>query len=382
MSSPSSPLTPPDVALADVESESQFSGWVDDRTVLNTVLEGYQYPPGDDTAFFLRTFFHYLPEREGQHNLVSDVQNAAQTGELLKLRNYLEAALLRSLLAHGGQTPVPITPSPCPGAQDELEHLASHNTETATRSPQGQLKENCQQRDGHRCVVTGIWHREHRPNQQDFTGELEAAYIIPFTVSSFRTPVERQEVEKIWDTLFQYFPALRSRVGLAIADVNCEDNIMTMFQPLHSEFSRFRIIFEWVGPGDRYNYKTFRDFHNTITPFLPRDGFFTLHSYDSRFPLPHRNLLAMHAAIGNILHATGAGERIEKILQDLEGASDGLAPDGSTKISRLLSVSRLSLLSSDWTQPQSPKESPQKPKPAKPAVNLPGTENQRPRWGC
>jgi hypothetical protein len=332
---------------------------------------------------FIVVFFEHLRTHEGQHNLVSHAQIAAQTDELLKLRNHLETALLRPLLAYGGKTPVLITPSPRPGAQDYLEHLASHNTEPATLGPQQRLKENCQRRDGHRCMVTGVWHPKHRPNQQDLFGDLEAAHIIPLAVSSFGNAVERQEVEKIWDALFQYFPALRSRVGLAIADVNREDNIMTMYQPLHCEFGRFHIIFEWVGPGDRYKYKTFRDFSNMITLFLPRDGFVTLRSYDGgRFPLPHRDLLAMHAAIGNILNMTGAGERIEKIFQDLESASAGLAPDGSTNIASLLSVSRLSLLSSDWTQPQSPKESPQKPKPAKPAANLPGLKNQQPRQGC
>jgi hypothetical protein len=51
------PLTPPDVALADLESESQFGDWVDDRTALNTVLEGY--PPGDDTTVRAR----FVPKR-------------------------------------------------------------------------------------------------------------------------------------------------------------------------------------------------------------------------------------------------------------------------------------------------------------------------------
>ena len=61
----------------------------------------------------------------------------------------------------------------------------------------------------------------------------------------------------------------------------------------------------------------------------------------------------MHAAIGNILRATGRGEEIDQLLDDLEGAgSSGLVRDGSTNIGDLLSVSRLSVLSEDMNRSQ------------------------------
>ncbi|KIN08016.1 hypothetical protein OIDMADRAFT_111057 [Oidiodendron maius Zn] len=367
MSSPSSPLTPPDVALADVESESQFGDWVDDRTALNTVLEGY--PPGDDTASFLRTFFHYLPEREGQHNLAIDVHDTAQVGNLRQLRNHLEQALLQAMRAKGGKTPATITPSPRPAAEAATEELASHHVQAATRDNQSGLKERCQKRDGHRCVVTGGWHPEHAPTGA-LSGSLEAAHIIPLALGSFKNDVELQGLNIIWEAIYRYFPSIRSRLHLELEDVNREENVITMYAPLHHEFGIFKFILEQTETRDRYRIKTFKNFSLFLAPFLPGDGFVTLRSHDGRYLLPDPSLLALHAAIGNILHATGSAERIDKILRDLEGASGGLAPDGTTDISALLSMNQLSLESS--------RDSLQKPKPAAPP--LPGGENQKPMW--
>lgn len=367
-SSPSSPLTPPDVALADVESENEFGRWVDDRTALNTVLEGY--PPGDDTASFLQAFFQHLPEREGQYNLVIDAHNTAQAGTLRQLRNHLEHALLRAMMAKGGKTPATISPSPRPAAEADTEELASHHVQSATRADQLGLKERCQKRDGHRCVVTGGWDTDHRPDDAALFGPLQAAHIIPFSLGSFRNDIELQGLNIIWEAIYRYFPSIRSRLHLGPEDVNREENVITMWVPFHMDFGAFHFVLEKTEIRDRYRVKTFREFSPFLVSWLPRDGFVTLRSYDCRYPLPDPNLLALHAAIGNILHATGSAERIEKILRDLERASGGLAPDGSTDISALLSMRQLSLESS--------RDSLQKRKPAAPP--LPGGENQKPTW--
>ncbi|KAF7121679.1 hypothetical protein CNMCM5793_009151 [Aspergillus hiratsukae] len=58
---------------------------------------------------------------------------------------------------------------------------------------------------------------------------------------------------------------------------------------------------------------------------------------DLRYPLPSPKLLQLHCAVANILHATGRGEKLGRILRDY-GATGALARDGSTIISELLSV--------------------------------------------
>jgi hypothetical protein len=94
------------------------------------------------------------------------------------------------------------------------------------------------------------------------------------------------------------------------------------------------------------------------------------------YPAPNKHFLAIHAAIGNILHATARGAQIEKTLDQLGGGSSyGLATDGSTKITELLSVTRLSLLSSN-PNPISPSHRDKHPQYARARSH--GTENEPP----
>jgi len=252
----------------------------------------------------------------------------AQTGNLRQLRDHLEETLLRALRAPGGRTPATITLSARPAAE---------------AAGQAGLKERCQERDGHRCVISGIWDPAHRPEDDIMFGSLNAAHIIPFALGSFSNEVERQQINAIWGAIYRYFPSIRSRLQLEIADVNREENILTLYRPLHELFGAFHIVLEKTETRDRYHLKTFGTISGVLAPHLPRDGIVTLRSHDGRYPLPDPSLLALHAAIGNILHATGSAERIEKILRDFEGASGGLAPDGSTDIGSLLSMRLLSL---------------------------------------
>lgn len=84
----------------------------------------------------------------------------------------------------------------------------------------------------------------------------------------------------------------------------------------------------------------------------PRETFITLTNHDARFRDPNPGFLAVHAAIGNILNASGRAEFIEKLLRDLDNADFLLAKDGSTDISSLLSVSGLLVLGSGRNKSQ------------------------------
>ena len=68
---------------------------------------------------------------------------------------------------------------------------------------------------------------------------------------------------------------------------------------------------------------------------MPSDGYVTFTAHDGRYPLPAEKLLAVHAAVAAILHASGMAEVIERILQDRD-ETPCLAADGSTPIGTLL----------------------------------------------
>jgi hypothetical protein len=69
--------------------------------------------------------------------------------------------------------------------------------------------------------------------------------------------------------------------------------------------------------------------------YLPTDGYVTFTTHDGRYSLPDEKLLAVHAAVAAILHASRMAEVIERILQDRD-ETPCLAADGSTPIGTLL----------------------------------------------
>jgi hypothetical protein len=81
--------------------------------------------------------------------------------------------------------------------------------------------------------------------------------------------------------------------------------------------------------------KKYRRFPSVYKAYLPNDGHVTFTAHDSRYPLPDEKLLAVHAAVAAILHASGMAEVIDRILQDRD-ETPCLATDGSTPIGTLL----------------------------------------------
>ena len=89
------------------------------------------------------------------------------------------------------------------------------------------------------------------------------------------------------------------------------------------------------GTPNRYFVKKYPLFPTLCKAYLPNDGYVTFTAHDGRCPLPDEKLLAVHAAVAAILHASGMAEVIERILQDRD-ETPCLAADGSTPIATLL----------------------------------------------
>ncbi|EPS29356.1 hypothetical protein PDE_04305 [Penicillium oxalicum 114-2] len=127
-------------------------------------------------------------------------------------------------------------------------------------------------------------------------------------------------------------------------DVNRVDNVMMLAASLHRDSGRFSFILEETDVFELYHVKVFSQFRNSfLRPHMPE--FTVVASHDPRYPAPNTNLLAVHAAIGNILHATGYGELIAKTIKHLGGSGGyALAKDGSTNVEELLSVTSLPIM--------------------------------------
>ena len=117
---------------------------------------------------------------------------------------------------------------------------------------------------------------------------------------------------------------------------------MMLVAPLHAEFGSFRLTLEPMEAPDTYKIKTFPKFASLYRGFLPADGIVKFTNHDSRYALPSPIPLGLHAAIANILHATGRGEAVEKLLREREEICV-LAENGSTNVRGLLAVSGLAV---------------------------------------
>ncbi|KAJ5661693.1 uncharacterized protein N7477_009309 [Penicillium maclennaniae] len=338
--------------------DAKFDTHTDARQKIFARLDKYQAlndNDDDDTVHFLRSVFRFLPI-QGQVQLAVDAEDCNDDDQLRQLAKHLDTALLRPMVTTGGKTPA-ITPCPCPGVEDSIENLLSQNFESTTRQ-QAALRRACLQRDNHQCQLTKFWDFDYNSRPPGLhTAYLEAAHIIPFGLGNFRHD-ERLRHAQIWQCLYRYFPTIRDLFHRSDEDINRIDNVMMLVGTLHQEFGRFSFILEETNVSDRYRVKTFSHFRNSfLLPYMP-DKF----------------LLAVHAAIGNILHATGRAELIAKTMKHLEeGGCPALAKDGSTNVEKFLSVTGLSLLAinpSHRSQAREEKHSRH--------VGSAGAENQRP----
>lgn len=332
-------------SLSPAASSRAFKPLAQAKYTLDRKLADYQ-PSGheDDTADLLRVFFKYLP-LDGQVNLAEDVDKCPDGEALWQLSKSLDDGVLRPMLAHGGTTPA-ITPSPRFGIEDSIDNLVFEDVSSITRADQSRLRKNCLARDGQRCVVSNYWSSCYKERPVDsLDAPLEAVHIIPSALNKRQedNDDERFRHAAIWVNIYRYFPSLGSRLNFSSEDINQEMNVMMMYAPLHQQFGAFRFVFEATETLHQYRIKTFPRLPRVFLKDIPPNGLVTFTSHDGRYSLPHPTLLAVHSAIGNILHFSGRLEKIEELKRDIQEIG-GLARNGSTPIGDLLSVSSLSLL--------------------------------------
>jgi len=176
-------------------------------------------------------------------------------------------------------------------------------------------------------------------------GGLEVAHILPHALT------REENGELAWSAFpfFQSYPNIQQndsrKVAIAIlnmfdsgvmhmiegTDIHRPYNAITLSLEMHQRFGQFHIFFERIAdanaPPHTYLINSFLPFSNQFP--VTR----TLSTHPSINP-PSERLLALHSAIGHILHLSGAGDYIEVILRDIE---DGVVrEDGSTQLGDVL----------------------------------------------
>ncbi|OAA62016.1 hypothetical protein SPI_04875 [Niveomyces insectorum RCEF 264] len=166
-------------------------------------------------------------------------------------------------------------------------------------------------------------------------GSLEVAHILPHAL------LQRSQNSEL-DASRQAALAILNMFDLGVAhtingvDVDRPRNALTLTADLHGLFGGFKVYFDPV-PGA---YNTYR-----IQSFLPprmnrfhgipmQRALFVTQTHTIDPPSPR--LLAVHRAVGHILHLSAAGEYIDAILRDLEYGI--VRADGSSELGQMVSL--------------------------------------------
>ncbi|KAK0655381.1 hypothetical protein B0T16DRAFT_317309 [Cercophora newfieldiana] len=208
------------------------------------------------------------------------------------------------------------------------------------------LRGLCLTRDRHRCVVTRAYdfteanNRLRHPPAMDDDGNpldnsnqyggLEVAHILPYALTK-QLDGELDESRKAAIAILNMFD-----VGVVYlikgTDIDRPRNAITLGLEMHRRFGQFEIFFEPVAGAPPHTYRI-----NGFSPLLSQFPITrTLFIHPSIDP-PAERLLALHSAIAHILHLSGAGDYIERILRDMEEGGV-VKEDGSTQLGVLVNL--------------------------------------------
>jgi len=216
-------------------------------------------------------------------------------------------------------------------AQEELQRIQNF---VGTPERLSALRGTCLARDRHRCVITHTfdmmeakerWRQLPAKDDDgnplgaiDTYGYLEVAHIIPHALTALA-------ILNMFDNGVIYL--------IEGTDINRPRNAITLSQDMHQCFGHFDIFFERIAntPPNTYRIQTFLPFMAGGRLPITR----TLFTHPSIDP-PSERLLALHSAIGHILHLSGAGDYIQAILNDM--GTGVVQNDGSTELGVLVSL--------------------------------------------
>ncbi|KAL8366258.1 hypothetical protein RB595_004840 [Gaeumannomyces hyphopodioides] len=310
----------------------------------------------DSKTIFLSTFFEHLQLPLTGSITDSDV-NFSDTKVEERFRKSVDAFadylmdnfyLPLKTVANRTPQPSPMTHSALQRAQGSAfpEDVVGTPTRIST------LRGECLLRDKHRCVISRKFdmnegHKRHQATQGNATDDdgepimsngvehLEVAHILPHSLVDASADSLLDSTRKATLDILNMFDVGVVRMIEGV-EIDRPFNAITLSMNHHLKFGSFQIFFEGPlsnQPPHTYRIDAFDDF---IGRALGLPVTRTLHlTEDRNIDPPSPRLLAIHCAIGHILHLSGAGDYIDRIWRDAE--EHGVRHDGSTDIRTLIS---------------------------------------------
>lgn len=218
------------------------------------------------------------------------------------------------------------------------------------------LRALCLLRDGNRCVISGNFDKGFHTRARKL-GELprgtfgmqtQAAHIIPHSLNAVATagdPLSRPQTF-VWQILNMFVPGLSTMLEGSLIDSPA--NAMILVSDIHDEFGKLRCYLEEIpGSANSYTFKTTTGAVELPPVMYPKTEVITFVNYEPEgtrmAELPSQCLLKLHAACCKMMEMAGAGEYVERVLEDMERMEEEgtLAGDGSSDIGMVLRIKGL-----------------------------------------
>ncbi|KAM5468564.1 hypothetical protein MferCBS49748_003321 [Microsporum ferrugineum] len=234
-----------------------------------------------------------------------------------------------------------------------LFHARSLHDITGTSERVSYLRALCLVRDHHRCVISRVFDAQQAVvrmtqyglNAQDDDGNLiidgdrgevlDIAHILPHSLTKVDENLQLSDSRRIAIDILNMFDCDVAQIidGPRI-DSPC--NAVTLSHTWHNHFGNFDVYFDAI-PGEEHTYRINGFFNPAVGAYwgLPVTRKLFL-SEERVVDAPSPRLLALHRVIAHILHLSGAGEYINRILRGF--AETGVQADGSTDIGRIVNL--------------------------------------------
>ncbi|KAJ6261887.1 hypothetical protein Dda_2686 [Drechslerella dactyloides] len=338
--------------------KNRYASLKDVNAGVKSVVRTYDKPE------FLKTLYNECPSFNGKNNLAIEIiltvickgptegrlQNIATVSQILNisvfpqpdtsqafeqlglLADELLVCMIQPLRTFGGKTPA------VRSVKSNLEDYRPA-LDQGTEGRLSNLRTRVMLRDDFRCVVTGMIsdHLEHEIPQERIAEQnlrftaIECAHIIPHMLNELSSRLElSSEKQQTWQLLNFYSPNLSET--LKSEKIDEPQNALMLFNSAHNEFGKLRLWFTRVGETNDDNRAVYRVeaksgrsisqsvwSKDPVVVFEAREG----------IPLPSAYLLALHRALAIALTVSGAGEKMDSILDDYF-TPRVLAEDGSS----------------------------------------------------
>ncbi|KAI0083179.1 hypothetical protein BDY19DRAFT_746002 [Irpex rosettiformis] len=342
------PLKSPPVPLP-AEPPSHFTA--DERTAYshcktyesahssdNEPLDNTSLPP-IMAARILGWMLVHAPCPEGRSALASDINNSHPENALHDIATAFKLAILRCFIAAKDRTP---TPSQQPSAPLSAfpDDLLEINLEQPPKTHSA-AKVQALERDGYRCLLKPSTLHQPAIAHGFFTDmngcrmdQLQCAHIFPpFTL--YRQLDNNSNKRATALEIFERYGNIRIDDIRSTEGVHHLWNIMSLSPSAYADFSKMDICLMPTDEDDWYAIKIFPEYlqHNPEYPKTVRLGERRItveiygKDYQYTLPKPSPRLLALHASCAHVMHMSGVGGHVERVVRDMEDtlvmSSDG-----------------------------------------------------------